>query len=77
LSRIDENEKDLLETDDRLIFTPLREANIHYLVTKGAIKKGAANINSTEDYFSDGDLNFYKIRLLQAGIQLDPEHEAD
>lgn len=77
LSRIDENEKDLLETDDRLIFTPLREANIHYLVTKGAIKKGAANINSTEDYFSDDDLNFYKIRLLQAGIQLDPEHEAD
>lgn len=63
--------------DTRLIYCPLKEANIHYLVTKGAIKKYAANINSKEEYFSDKALNFFKIKMLEAGIQLDPTHDAD
>lgn len=63
--------------DTRLVYCPLKEANIHYLVTKGAIKKYAANVNSKEAYFSDKPLNFFKIKMLEAGIQLDPTHDAD
>ena len=70
-------EKDILSHDNRLWYNPLKESDIHYIVTEGAIKKGAANINTVAEYSNDKQLNFYKIKLTQAGIQLDPEHEAD
>ena len=80
-----ENDKNLftyrkdsyMDRDPRLNYCPLKDADIHYLVTKGAIKKYAANVNSKEAYFSDRQLNFFKIRMLEAGIQLDPTHDAD
>lgn len=60
------------------VYQPLKHSDIHYLVTEGAIKQGAANINSKEKYFTDdNDLDFFKIRLQQIGIQLDKEHRAD
>ena len=65
------------QRDSRLIYCPLKEANIHYLVTKGAIKKYAANVNTNSEYFSDRALNFFKMRMLETGIQLDPTHNAD
>jgi len=41
----------------------MKNSDIHYIVTKGAIKKGAANINTVKSYFNDEQLNFYKIKL--------------
>lgn len=60
-----------------LYWQPMKESEIHYVVTEGAIKKYAANINSKADYFTDKDLNFFKTDMYDAGIQLDPTHEAD
>ena len=61
---------------------PLKQMDIHYVVTEGAIKQGAANINRAnifdDDTFDDDtQLNFMRIKLYQAGIQLDKEHNAD
>lgn len=56
----------------------LKYSNIDYVVTEGAIKQGAANVNSNKAYT---DLNYelttMSIKMLDAGIQLDAEHEAD
>lgn len=65
------------DRDDRINYCPLKHSDIHYLVTRGATKKYAANINSKEAYMNDSPLNFFKIRMSEAGIQLDPTHEAD
>lgn len=65
---------------------PLKTADIHYITTAGAIKMGAANTNGSEyldirheidsnGYISNG-LNMFKIKMNQAGIQLDKEHRA-
>jgi hypothetical protein len=45
--------------------------------TVGAVKQGAANINPNSHYNKDSKLNFFKIRMTNAGIQLDKEHHAD
>lgn len=65
-------------SSQKQVYQPLKYSDIHYLVTEGAIKQGAANINSKEKYFTpDNDLDFFKINLHQIGIQLDKEHHAD
>ena len=56
---------------------PLKNADIHYMPTVGAVKQGAANINPNSHYNKDSKLNFFKIRMTNAGIQLDKEHHAD
>ena len=59
---------------------PLKQMDIHYVVTEGAIKQGAANINRANIFDNETDdtpLNFMRIKLYQAGIQLDKEHNAD
>ena len=67
-------------------YQPLKHADIHYLATEGAIKQGASNINSAKVYhtstlesndYDDLSLSYMKIKLYQAGIQLDKEHHAD
>lgn len=60
-------------------YQPLKESQIAYLVTAGAIKYGASNINSIEDLKSETKeyLNFFNINMRQSGIQLDKEHDAD
>ena len=70
-------EKDYNSRDSRMNWCPLKEANIHYLFTEGAVKKYAANINGKSEYFTDKALNFFKMEMSEAGIQLDPTHEAD
>jgi hypothetical protein len=59
------------------------------MATAGAIKQGAGNINSVDWYnrtheFNEEtgeivgeSLNFMRIHMNQAGIQLDKEHNAD
>jgi len=58
-----ENEKNILNHDVRYWYNPMKESDIHYIVTAGAIKKGAANINSAKYYKNDQLLNYYKIKL--------------
>lgn len=56
---------------------PLKNADIHYMPTIGAVKQGAANINPKSHYYGDNTLNFFRIKMTNAGIQLDKEHHAD
>ena len=59
--------------DGNDVYQPLKHTDIHYVATVGAVKQGAANINKN----LNGPLNFMKVRMAQAGIQLDKEHHAD
>ncbi len=59
------------------IYQPLKHSDIHYVATEGAVKQGAANINTSDLYDGDKPLNFMRIHMYQAGIQLDKEHHAD
>ena len=45
--------------------------------TAGAVKQGMGNINSIDYMNKVGKLNYFKINMYQAGIQLDKEHLAD
>lgn len=56
----------------------LKRSIINYVVTEGAIKQGAANINSKTAYFDDNyELATMELGMYDAGIQLDAEHHAD
>ena len=66
------------------VYQPMKHSDIHYMPTSGAVKQGIGNVNSYDHFFrkviaTDGysNLNFMKVRMLQAGIQLDKEHHAD
>ena len=66
------------------VYQPMKHSDIHYMPTSGAVKQGIGNVNSYTNFFrkvaaADGysNLNFMKVRMLQAGIQLDKEHHAD
>lgn len=74
------------------VWQPMKHSDIHYMPTDGAVKQGAANINSSDKFFRrmtahaktnvenglpfDG-LDIMKVKMTQAGIQLDKEHHAD
>lgn len=56
----------------------LKKSLIDFAVTEGAIKQGAANINSTKALFDPNyDLSVFRMLLHDFGIQLDAEHIAD
>ena len=60
------------------VYQPMKEYTIDYIVTEGAIKQGAANINSKDAYFDDNyQLSTMKLNMYDAGIQLNAEHHAD
>lgn len=79
---------DVVETQDD-VYQPLKYSDIHYVATAGAIKQGAGNINGLNWYHKQHEfneetgeiigesMNFMKIHMNQAGIQLDKEHHAD
>ncbi len=67
---------DEVETQKQ-IWQPLKNSDIHYIPTIGAVKHGGANINPNSSYNSRESLDFQRIKMLQAGIQLDKEHHAD
>lgn len=56
---------------------PMKYYDMHYMPTVGAIKQGAANINPSALFYKRGPVNFMKVKMRQAGIQLDKEHHAD
>lgn len=61
------------------IFQPMKHSDIHIMPTVGAVKQGAGNINKKDKYYiaDPMQINFMKIKMNQAGIQLDKEHHAD
>lgn len=59
------------------LWQPLKMVDVHYLATAGAVKQGAANINSSSKYTDETEYDIQKIYMYQAGIQLDKEHHAD
>lgn len=65
-----------VRTQDDL-WQPLKQVDIHYVATAGAVKQGGANINSNSKYEDDQEYDFQRVRMYQAGIQLDKEHSVD
>ena len=59
------------------LYQPLKHSDIHYMPTIGAVKHGAANVNPAKAFYGKFDLSTMKVRMVQAGIQLDKEHHAD
>ena len=66
-----------IETQEQL-WQPLKRVDVHYVVTAGAIKQGAANTNPNSTYYDeDSKYSIQQIKMYQSGIQLDKEHHAD
>lgn len=56
----------------------MKQQTIDYIITEGAIKQGAANVNSKQAYFDDNfKLTTMKLNMHDSGIQLNAEHHAD
>ena len=68
--------KGSIDTQEDL-WQPLKQVDVHYVVTAGAIKQGGANINSKSKYSDELDYDIQRIYMYQSGIQLDKEHNAD
>lgn len=57
---------------------PLKESLIDYIITAGAIKQGAANVNQIDAYTDDNyELTTMTFDTYDAGIQLNAEHHAN
>lgn len=64
------------------VHQPLKEAMIHYVVMDSGVKVGSYNVNSRSWFDKTGTidspgLDYFKLSLTHAGIQLDKEHLAD
>lgn len=70
------NNVNYIDSNGKLI-QPLKKFDIHYVCDSGSIKQGAANINSKSTYYDDNPLDFMKVNMYQAGVQLDKEHSAE
>lgn len=78
INKIGNKKNEIVRTQSD-IFQPLKHSDIHLMPTVGAVKQGAGNINTVDKYgISDpNQINFMKVKMNQAGIQLDKEHHAD
>ena len=57
---------------------PLKHSSIQYVVTAGAIKQGASNVNSSKAFYDPTyKLSTFFIDTTNIGIQLNAEHHAD
>lgn len=59
------------------IYQVLKHSDIHYVPTAGAVKQGAANLNTESAYTDEEDYNIMEVKMNNAGIQLDASHHAD
>lgn len=70
--------RDVTRPSNEDVYLPLKEAKIDWVVTEGAIKQGASNVNSTDML---KDINYrvttQRIATADIGMQLNPEHLAD
>jgi hypothetical protein len=73
-STTDENKVRRRTQED--IYQPLKHSDIHYIVTQGAMKQGIANMNPISALDDDSKLTYFKVKMLQSGIQLDKSHHA-
>ena len=56
----------------------LKKAQIHMIATEGAVKYGAANVNTKDAYFNDDyPVTYMQIEAYDYGEQLDAEHAAE
>lgn len=70
--------EDAPPTSQKEVHQNLKYSNIDYVVTAGAIKQGAANVNSRAAYYDDNyKLTTMEVSMHDSGIQLDAEHHAD
>ena len=76
MNNIGTPKNDNVQTQDD-IWQALKMSDVHYLATAGAVKQGAANINSASRYNDEAPYDTQRIHMYQAGIQLDKEHHAD
>lgn len=63
--------------DQSNYYQPMKHSDTHYLVTAGAIKQGASNLNTASSYYKIRPYNRFKMKANFAGIQLDKSHHAD
>lgn len=59
------------------VYQPLKHSSIQYVVTAGAIKQGAANVNLKSSYYNEDPYLTMNFKTNDIGIQLDAEHTAD
>lgn len=60
------------------VYQPLKHSSIQYVVTEGAIKQGASNVNNSKAFYDPTyKLNTFFIDTTNIGIQLNAEHHAD
>ena len=61
------------------VYQFMKHSDVHYMPVEGSVKQGAANMNDARMWSTDDpeSLNFMKVKMNQAGIQLDKEHNAD
>lgn len=71
------NQKNSTVDTQNDLYQPLKHSDIHYVPTAGAIKQGAANINTPSAYTDDVDYNISTMSTRNLGIQLDATHHAD
>ena len=76
MNKMGQTKSDQVETQEQ-VWQPMKHSDVNYLVTKGAIKHGAANINPNSRFTDNNPLDIQRIKMYQAGIQLDKEHHAD
>lgn len=63
-------------TTQEQLYQPLKHSDIAYMPTMGAVKSGAANVNSVSKFNDDVSLTSQVIHTYESGIQLDKEHHA-
>lgn len=62
---------------DAAIKYDIRDRQIAYAVNASACKVGATNLNGSDYWYNDLDLNTYKVQTKYAGVMMDADHELD
>ena len=78
MNRVGIRQSDNIQTQED-VYQFMKHSDIHYMPVDGSVKQGAANMNDSKMWSTDNPemLNFMKVKMNQAGIQLDKEHNAD
>ena len=80
MNRVGQKEEDVqnIQTQED-VYQFMKHSDVHYMPVDGSVKQGAANMNDARMWSTDDpeSLNFMKVKMNQAGIQLDKEHHAD
>lgn len=80
--RTDTGELDYSDTNNYLVSNIIANENlkdkfIAYAVNNSAIKVGATNVNNTDLWYNDKDLQFMDFSTKFGGVQMNADHELD